>query len=104
VTGAAALILNLALFIALAANDDSRVESTECEYDEVKCGHFMEFVYDDTWPLVGLLLLIPAAPNRMARRPAGSLMPTALDNGQRSTRKQLAAVVQRVLYALRWSR
>lgn len=62
VTGAAALILNLALFIALAANDDGRVEPTECEYDEVKCGHFMEFVYDDTWPLVGLLLLIPAAP------------------------------------------
>jgi hypothetical protein len=61
VTGAAALILNLALFIALAANDDSRFEPTECEYDEVKCGHLMEFVYDDTWPLVGLLLLIPAA-------------------------------------------
>jgi hypothetical protein len=31
-------------------------------------------------------------------------MPTALDNGQRSTRKQLAAVVRRLLYALRWSR
>jgi predicted lactoylglutathione lyase len=28
-------------------------------------------------------------------------MPTALDNGQRSTRKQLAAVVRRLLYALR---
>jgi hypothetical protein len=32
------------------------------------------------------------------------VMPTALDNGQRSTRKQLAAVMRRVLYALRWSR
>jgi hypothetical protein len=33
-------------------------------------------------------------------------VPTALDNGQRSTRKQLAAIVRRVpvLYALRWSR
>jgi hypothetical protein len=31
-------------------------------------------------------------------------MPTALDNGQRSTKKQLAAVVRRLLYALRWSR
>jgi hypothetical protein len=31
-------------------------------------------------------------------------MPTALDNGQRSTRNQLAAVVRRLLYALRWSR
>jgi hypothetical protein len=30
-------------------------------------------------------------------------MPTTLDNGQRSTRKQLAAVVRRLLYALRWS-
>jgi hypothetical protein len=29
-------------------------------------------------------------------------MPTALDNGQRSPRKLLAAIVQRVLYALRW--
>jgi hypothetical protein len=28
----------------------------------------------------------------------------ALDNGQRSTRKQLVAVVRRILYALRWSR
>jgi hypothetical protein len=31
-------------------------------------------------------------------------MPTALDTGQRSTRKQFAAVVRRILYALRWSR
>jgi hypothetical protein len=31
-------------------------------------------------------------------------MSTALDDGQRSTRKQLATVVRRVLYALRWSR
>ena len=31
-------------------------------------------------------------------------VPTALDNGQRSTKKMLAAVVRRVLYALRWSR
>jgi hypothetical protein len=31
-------------------------------------------------------------------------MPTALDNGQRAPRKLLAAVVRRVLYALRWSR
>jgi hypothetical protein len=31
-------------------------------------------------------------------------MPTALDNGQRSTRVLLAAVVRRILYALRWSR
>jgi hypothetical protein len=30
-------------------------------------------------------------------------MPTALDNGQRSPRKQLAAVVRRVLSALGWS-
>jgi hypothetical protein len=33
--------------------------------------------------------------------PPKSLEPAALDNGQRSTRKQLAAVVRRVLYALR---
>jgi hypothetical protein len=31
-------------------------------------------------------------------------LPTVLDNGQRSTRKQLAGVVRRLLYALRWSR
>jgi hypothetical protein len=31
-------------------------------------------------------------------------MPTPLDNGQRSIKKMLAAVVRRVLYALRWSR
>jgi hypothetical protein len=31
-------------------------------------------------------------------------MPTALDSGQRSTRKQLASVVRRLLYALGWSR
>jgi hypothetical protein len=31
-------------------------------------------------------------------------VPTALDNGQRSTRKQLAAIMRRVLYALHWSR
>jgi hypothetical protein len=30
--------------------------------------------------------------------------PIGLDNGQRSPRKLLAAVVRRVLYALRWSR
>jgi hypothetical protein len=61
VAAAATLILNFALFIAIAVNDDSRFEPTECEYDEVKCGHLMEFVYDDTWPLVALLLVIPAA-------------------------------------------
>jgi hypothetical protein len=61
VTGLAALILNVALFIALAANDGSRYEPTECEYDEVKCGALMEFVYDDTWPLFALLLVVPAA-------------------------------------------
>jgi hypothetical protein len=32
------------------------------------------------------------------------LSPTALDNGQRSPRRLLAAVVRRMLYALRWSR
>jgi hypothetical protein len=31
-------------------------------------------------------------------------VPTALDNGIRSPRKLLAAVLRRVLYALRWSR
>jgi hypothetical protein len=31
-------------------------------------------------------------------------MPTALDDGQRSTRKQLSDVVRRILYLLRWSR
>jgi hypothetical protein len=31
-------------------------------------------------------------------------MATALDNGQGSPKKLLAAVVRRVLYALRWSR
>jgi hypothetical protein len=31
-------------------------------------------------------------------------VPTALDNGQRSPRKLLAAVARRMLYALRWSR
>jgi hypothetical protein len=31
-------------------------------------------------------------------------MPTRLDNGQRSTRKQPATVVRRILYTLRWSR
>jgi hypothetical protein len=31
-------------------------------------------------------------------------LPTAVDNGKRSTQKQLAAVVRRLLYALRWSR
>jgi hypothetical protein len=31
-------------------------------------------------------------------------VPTALDNGQRFTQKQFAAVVLRLLYALSWSR
>jgi hypothetical protein len=31
-------------------------------------------------------------------------IPAALDNGQRWARTQLAAVVRRLLYALRWSR
>jgi hypothetical protein len=31
-------------------------------------------------------------------------MPTALDNGQRSPRTPLAAVVRTVLYTIRWSR
>jgi hypothetical protein len=31
-------------------------------------------------------------------------MPTALENGQRSPRKQFAEVVRRILYALPWSR
>ena len=56
-----ALILNAALFIALVANDDSRFEPTEYAYDSVECGALMEFVYDDTWPLVGFLLLVPGA-------------------------------------------
>jgi hypothetical protein len=54
-----ALILNTALFIALAASDETRFAPTECEFDTVECGAAMEFVYDDTWPLVGLLLLLP---------------------------------------------
>jgi hypothetical protein len=54
-----ALILNAALFIALAANDKSRFAPNECEFETVECGAAMEFVYDDTWPLVGLLLLLP---------------------------------------------
>jgi hypothetical protein len=57
----AALILSLALFIVLAANDDSGFAPTECSYDEVECGNLMEFVYDATWPLVLCLLLLPAA-------------------------------------------
>jgi hypothetical protein len=56
---ATALILNAALFIALAANDKSDFAPTECEFDAVECGAAMEFVYDDTWPLVGLLLVLP---------------------------------------------
>jgi hypothetical protein len=56
-----AFILNAALFIALAVNDKSRFEATECSYDDVECGALMEFVYDDTWPLVALLLLVPGA-------------------------------------------
>jgi hypothetical protein len=31
-------------------------------------------------------------------------VPTALDNGQRSSKTLLAAVVRRLLYALRWQR
>jgi hypothetical protein len=58
---ATALVLNAALFIALAANDDSGFEPTECSYESVECGGLMEFVYDDTWPLVGFLLLVPGA-------------------------------------------
>jgi hypothetical protein len=54
-----ALILNAALFIALAANDKSSFEPTECSYDDVKCGAPMEFVYDETWPLIAILLLLP---------------------------------------------
>lgn len=61
-TIATALILNAALFIVLAANDKSDFAPTECEFDTVECGAAMEFVYDDTWPLVGLLLLLPGIP------------------------------------------
>jgi hypothetical protein len=57
-----ALILHAALFIALAVNDKSDFAPTECEFDTVECGAAMEFVYDDTWPLVGLLLLLPGIP------------------------------------------
>jgi hypothetical protein len=56
----AALILNVALFAGLAANDAGRIAPTECSYDEVECGSLMEFVYDDTSPLAALLLLLPA--------------------------------------------
>jgi hypothetical protein len=50
----------------------------------------------DKSPLVGLLLLIPAG--LVGWLSLGGLAdPTALDNGQRSTRKQLAAVVRRLI-------
>jgi hypothetical protein len=58
----AALVFNVALFITLAFQDSSRyVDPTECRTESAECGRLMEFTYDDTWPLVAFLLLIPAA-------------------------------------------
>jgi hypothetical protein len=97
VTGAAALILKLALFIALAASDDSSFEPTECEYDEVRCGDLMEFRLRRHVAVRCAGAGHTGRASRMARCPAGALMPTALDNGQRSPYKLLRKVVARLL-------
>jgi hypothetical protein len=58
-----ALILNMGLFIYAAVTDQSRYAvATDCLDKSADCGALMEFLYDDTWPLVPLLLLIPSAP------------------------------------------
>jgi hypothetical protein len=61
-TLACAIVLNAFLFLVLAARDKSRMEPTECEFKEVRCGAVMEFVYDESWPLVPLLSLLVCVP------------------------------------------
>jgi len=58
-----ALLFNVGLFVYAAVNDESRYAiATDCLDKSADCGPLMEFLYDDTYPLVPLLLLIPAAP------------------------------------------
>jgi hypothetical protein len=57
-----AIVLNALLFLVLAARDNSRMEPTECEFKEVRCGAAMEFVYDESWPLVPILSLVVCVP------------------------------------------
>jgi len=61
VTAVTAVVLNVAFFVVAAETDRSGYAPTECGFDEIECGGVPEFAYDDTAPLVPLLLVVPAA-------------------------------------------
>jgi hypothetical protein len=44
--------------VALATGGPEAIK--DCQYEDVECRGIGEFLYDDTWPLLPVLLVVPA--------------------------------------------